>query len=231
MKRSDGLFMTKLLALEFSSAQRSVAVVIAGPSGSVQATGEVVETAAGHSMKPFAMIAEALQSAGVEREAIEGIVVGLGPGSYTGIRAAIALAQGWQLAAGIKLLGGSSAECVAAEAQADGITGRFSVVIDAQREEFYVADYLAGPDGLREIAALRLATLAAVREREGAGQPLVGPDVTRWFPQARVGFPRAARLAERALARTDFVAGEALAPIYLRETAFVKAPPRRVLTA
>jgi hypothetical protein len=119
---------------------------------------------------------------------------------------------------------------VAAQAHADGISGRFSVVIDAQREEFYVADYAAGPDGLREIAPLRLATRAELRGREGAGEQLVGPDVTRWFPQARVGFPRAARLRERALSRTDFVAGERLVPIYLRETTFVKAPAPRALS-
>lgn len=220
----------KLLALEFSSVQRSVAVVVAGSDNRGLATYEVVETAPGHAMKPFAMIEEVLRSAGVEREAIDGIVVGLGPGSYTGIRAAIALAQGWQLAAGTKLLGGSSAGCLAAQAQADGVTGRFSVVMDAQREEFYVADYEAGPDGLREISPLRLATLAEVRGREAAGEQLVGPDVTRWFPKARVVFPRAARLGERALTRTDFVAGETLVPIYLRETTFVKASPPRVIS-
>jgi len=36
----------------------------------------------------------ALKQAGLEREAIDCIAVGLGPGSYTGIRSAIALAQG-----------------------------------------------------------------------------------------------------------------------------------------
>lgn len=200
---------------------------MAGPDGRGLDTWEVIEAATGHAMKPFAMIAEALQSAGIEREAIEGIVVGLGPGSYTGIRAAIALAQGWQLAGGTKLVGMSSAEGVAAQAQADGITGKCSVVIDAQREEFYVADYEIGPAGLREIVPLRLATLAEVRGLAAAGEQLIGPEVSRWFPQARVAFPRAARLGECAVTRRDFVAGETLTPIYLRETTFVKAPPAR----
>ncbi len=219
----------KMLALEFSSAQRSVAVVVAGADGRPLAASEVVVTATGPSTKPFAMIAEALRSAGVEREQIEGIVVGLGPGSYTGIRAAIALAQGWQLATGAKLLGVSSAECVAAQAQVDGIAGKLSVVIDAQREEFYLADYEIVPGGMREISPLRLATLAEVRGREAAGERLVGPEVARWFPNGRVIFPRAARLGERAGTRSDFVAGETLVPIYLRETTFVKAPPPRAI--
>lgn len=217
------------LALEFSSAQRSVAVTVAGLTGALVASREVVETAASQVVKPFAMVEEALRLAGVEREDIEGIVVGLGPGSYTGIRAAIALAQGWQLAAGVKLLGLSSAEGVAAQAQAEGISGKFSVIIDAQREEWYLADYEIVPGGAREISPLRLVTLAEVRGREQAGERLVGPEVTNWFPGGRVVFPRAARLGERAVTRRDFVPGETLSPIYLRETKFVKAPPPRAL--
>ena len=49
------------------------------------------------------------------------------------------MAQGWQLARGVKLLGVSSAECLAAQAQAEKIFGRVNVVIDAQRNEFYLA--------------------------------------------------------------------------------------------
>jgi len=217
----------KILALEFSSSPRGVAVLDL-EAGLVA---EVVDPTAGHTMKPFTMIESALRQTRLEREEIDCVVVGLGPGSYTGVRAAIALAQGWQLATGAKLLGVSSAEAVAAQAQADGITGKFSVVIDAQREEFYLAEYEIFPDGMREIAPLRLATLAEVRGRAGAGEPLVGPEVTRWFPKGRLVVPRAVRLGERAATRSDFVAGETLVPIYLRETQFVKSPAARCLPA
>ena len=87
------------------------------------------------------MIEEVLAKTKIGREEIEVIAVGLGPGSYTGIRAAIAVAQGWQLAREIKLLGISSAECLAAQAQAEKIFGRVNVVIDAQRGEFYLAGW------------------------------------------------------------------------------------------
>ena len=69
-----------------------------------------------------------MADAKVERREIECIVVGLGPGSYTGIRGAIALAQGWQLASGVKLLGVSSVEGIAAQAQAEGIHGCVDVL-------------------------------------------------------------------------------------------------------
>ena len=41
--------------------------------------------------------------------------------------------------------------------------------------------------------------------------------------------PAAAMVAQLAAGRSDFIAGEKLEPVYLRETTFVKAPPARVL--
>jgi tRNA threonylcarbamoyl adenosine modification protein YeaZ len=219
----------RILAIEFSSAQRSVAVVDARPA----AQGpfdcwEIVETG-GQGTQALALIQEALRGAGLNREQIECIVVGLGPGSYTGIRAAIALAQGWQLGRGVKLLGISSADCVAAQARSEGATGRVAVVIDAQRGEFYLGCYELDQVEIRELRPLKLATLSEVNAAQSAGHRLVGHGVVKAFPTAQVVFPRAARLGTLAAGRTDFVEGDKLEPIYLRQTAFVKAPPPRVV--
>jgi tRNA threonylcarbamoyl adenosine modification protein YeaZ len=175
------------------------------------------------------MIEEALRDAQLEREQIDCVAVGLGPGSYSGIRAAIAFAQGWQLARNVKLLGVSSAECIAEQAVADGLTGPINIIIDAQRNEFYLAQYDLSEKGPVEVQPLRLVTLAEVQQLERAGQTLIGPEVTKWFPGARIVFPRAAVLGQIALRRDDFVPGEKLEPIYLRETSFVKAPPPRII--
>ena len=165
----------------------------------------------------------------MEREEIECLAIGIGPGSYTGIRAAIALAQGWQLARPVKLLGISSAECLAAEAQANGFFGTVNVVIDAQRNELYLARYEITRDHYREVTALALATPETVRARLSAGDHIVGPEATRWFDTGKILSPNAATLARLAAGRTNFLPGEKLEPIYLRETNFVKAPPPRVL--
>jgi len=219
----------KILAFEFSSAQRSVAVLSADASGQTLVASEIVESSPRNTMKPLAMTEAALRDAGIDREQIECIALGLGPGSYTGIRAAIALAQGWQLAREVKIIGVSSAECVAVKAQADGIRGQVSVVIDAQRQEFYFAGYELDANGVREIAALRLVKPDEVADRERAGDLLVGPEVTRWFPSVRLIFPSAATVARLAASRTDFVSADRIEPIYLRETTFVKAPPSRAM--
>jgi len=94
-----------ILALEFSSERRSVALARDGIVLS-----EAVEQTGGRATNALGLIESALATAGLSRDEIEVIAVGLGPGSYTGIRAAIAVAQGWQLARGVKLLGISSAE-------------------------------------------------------------------------------------------------------------------------
>ena len=65
--------------------------------------------------------------------------------------------------------------------------------------------------------------------RVAAGEVLLGPEADKWFPTARVLFPDAAMLGALADGRTEFIPGEKLEPVYLRETSFVKAPPPRVI--
>ena len=212
----------KILALEFSSPQRSVAAVSA--EGRETAAREVIESGNAGAMQ---MVEAALREAGWEREQVDVLAVGIGPGSYNGIRAAIAAAQGWELARGTKLLGISSADVIAEQAAADGLTGRAHVVIDAQREEFYLAGYELRPGSIAILEPLRLVSVDEIRRLASAHETLVGPEITQWVAEGRVVFPRASALGRLGLNRTDFSAGETLEPIYLRETNFVKAPPPR----
>jgi tRNA threonylcarbamoyladenosine biosynthesis protein TsaB len=212
-----------ILALEFSSLQRSVAIAHGG-----RVLAETSETG-GRGTNAFGMIEKVLASAKIGREEIECLAVGLGPGSYTGIRVALSIAQGWQLATGVKLLGISSAECLAAQAQAEKIIGRVNVVIDAQRGEFYLAKYEISADSLNEIEPLKIVSKAEVESH--TGEIIVGPETTSWFPAGKILFPSAGMLAMLAAKRTDFMAGEKLEPIYLREANFVKAPPARTMVS
>ena len=69
----------KILALEFSSSQRSVGVVttISRQTGPIDVA-EVIETG-GSVARPFEMIEEVLRQARIEREQIECVAVALGP--------------------------------------------------------------------------------------------------------------------------------------------------------
>jgi len=214
-----------ILALEFSSSQRSVALARGG-----RVLAEASETG-GRETDAFGMIEKVLAAANIGRAEIECLAVGLGPGSYTGIRVALSIAQGWQLATDLKLLGIGSAECLAAQAQAGKMFGRVNVVIDAQRGEFYLATFEISADALKEIGILKIVSASEIEARVSAGEILVGPEVTSRFSSGKDLFPQAATLATLVTARTDFVAGEKLEPIYLRETNFVKAPPVRTMAA
>jgi tRNA threonylcarbamoyladenosine biosynthesis protein TsaB len=206
-----------ILALEFSSARRSVALARAG-----EVLAEAVEQTAGRGTNAFALIEKVLAEAKVSRDSIEAIAVGLGPGSYTGIRAGIAVAQGWHLARGVKLLGVSSADALAAQAQAAKILGRMNVVIDAQRGEFYLATWDVAENGRQEIEPLKIVSGTSVAALKSAGEICVGPEADRML------FPAASMVARLATGG-GFIRSGSLEPIYLRETSFVKAPPARVV--
>jgi tRNA threonylcarbamoyladenosine biosynthesis protein TsaB len=206
-----------ILAFEFSSEQRSVALARDGIVLS-----EAVETGGYRVTNAFGLIEKVLAAANLSRDGIEVVAVGLGPGSYTGIRAAIAIAQGWQLARGVKLLGISSAECLAAQAQAGKIFGRVNAVMDAQRGEFYLAGWEISESARAEVSPLKIVAAADIAARKSAGEMCVGPEMERAL------FPSAAMVAWLAAGRTDFVAGEKLEPVYLREVSFVKAPAGRI---
>lgn len=212
-----------ILAIEFSSEQRSVAVIDDG-----EVRGQAVETG-GRTARAFALIEHAMAEANLEREQIDCLAIGLGPGSYAGIRAAIALAQGWQIARSIRLLGISSVECLAAQAQAAKLFGRVNILLDAQRGEFYFTAYDIDTDERRVIVPLQLATADETQAKTDDGEILIEPHVLSRFPRGRVMHPDAAILGKLAAAQTDFIDGSKLEPIYLRETAFVKAPPPRVI--
>ncbi len=177
--------------------------------------------------RSLGLVEEALAAAKCGREEIGAVAVGLGPGSYTGIRGAIALAQAWQLGRGVPILGVSSVECLAAQARAAGRRGAVNIVVDAQRNEFYLARYDLDESGWREAEALRLAAKTEIEARAGAGQALLGPEIRQWFDSATDMYAGAVMVGRLACGRRDFVAGEKLEPIYLRETAFKKAPPPR----
>ena len=131
--RRSGKFFMKILAVEFSSECRSAALLQGG-----ELLGHAAETGG---RRVIGLVEQALQQAGCEREEVETIAVGLGPGSYAGIRGAIAFAQGWQLGLGVNLVGVSSVECLAARAEMEKIFGPVNIVVDAQRNEFYLARF------------------------------------------------------------------------------------------
>jgi tRNA threonylcarbamoyl adenosine modification protein YeaZ len=215
----------KILALEFSSEQRSVAVGETSDSGvNVLASASGL---GGRSTRAFALIDEALREAGVRRREIGRLAIGRGPGSYSGIRAAIAIGQGWQLAFETKLAGVSSVAALAAQLQAEGMRGRCSIIVDAQRNECYAASYEFTSFGASEVRSLCIVPASELRREFEGGGTVVGPEAARLLPGARTVYPAASWVARLAVQMPASPRGEEIEPLYLRETKFVKAPPLR----
>ena len=206
----------KILALEFSSNRRSVAIANDKDVLARVETDDVKKA-------PLALIDEALKKAKLNLAAIETIALGTGPGSYTDIRGAIATAQGWQLARNVNLLPVPSAEILAATARANGQRGETHFLIDAQRHEYYHTTWNLTEETQIKTIPLHIIGVVAACEFDAFGPDAAG------FPYCEPLFPNGAILAQLAADRTDFQPGESIEPIYLRPTEFTKAPPPRQL--
>jgi len=169
----------------------------------------------------------ALHAAGIARTELAGIVVGEGPGSFTGVRIAAATARGLAAALDIPLFAHSSLAVVAAGA---GVQERaVCALFDARRGEVYAACYrFAGgePEVLLEPVARHL---TEVLEETARFDPVyVGDGAVRYAAQlpaaprpALLSPPRAAALLWLhellgAKGRVNAVAG--WEPAYLRES-------------
>jgi tRNA threonylcarbamoyl adenosine modification protein YeaZ len=212
-----------ILAFEFSSDHRSVAVVQRGATPRV--AGRAVEQIT-RSTPALALTEAALREAGVERDAIETLAIGLGPGSYTGIRMALALAQGWQLGREVRSVGLCSAEVMTRQAWSEGRRGELHVVIDAQRGDFYHAIYQLSDAGWNNTHPLRIEPTTTLSKGDGQW---ITPEAKPGLPWTETLFPDAATLGLMAAEAVEFNPAALLEPIYLRTASFVKAPPGRVI--
>lgn len=93
-----------------------------------------------HAERMLGLVDLALHQAGWQKGLLERIAVGVGPGSFTGLRIAVALGQGLMLGLSRPGVGVGSLAAVAAGLPGDDPRARV-VVRDARRSEFFVAAY------------------------------------------------------------------------------------------
>lgn len=114
-----------------------------------------------------------LSEQGIAREDVAAVAVGRGPGSFTGVRIALATAKGVASALGVALVGVSTLDAVAWNAQAHGVRGRLAVVADAMRHEVYPVRFDLTDDGVRRLDVDTVAKAQAAADRLAAESNLV----------------------------------------------------------
>jgi tRNA threonylcarbamoyladenosine biosynthesis protein TsaB len=135
-----------LLAFDTSGSLGSVAV---SHGADVLARG-VMTVQGGHAAGLVPLVEETLDDAGVDRAELQGVLVGEGPGSFTGVRVAAATAKGLSRALGVPLWSVSSLAAEALSARGRGV--RY-VLFDARAERVYGACYGVGVDRVEVLIA------------------------------------------------------------------------------
>jgi len=101
-----------------------------------------------HASKLIPTVAEVLEEASVDRSELSGVVVGEGPGSFTGVRVAAATAKGLAYALGRPMWAISSLAATALSVEGSGI--RY-VLFDARGDRVYGACYGIGSIGIETL--------------------------------------------------------------------------------
>lgn len=169
------------------------------------------------------LIARAMDDAGIVRQDLTAIAVGVGPGPFTGLRVGIVTARTLGFVLEIPVYGVCSLDAIALEVVGTGAaSGSFLVATDARRKEVYLASYDADARRLEGPVVTRPAEVATAAPVAGAG-PSLYPD---HFPHAIApARPSAAWLATGVADELiDLLDPE---PLYLRRPDAVAGVPRK----
>lgn len=217
-----------LLALDTSTPRATVALAVGaalhvGDPGAADANGR-------HGRRLLPTVAGLLRAAGLAPRDLDAVAVGLGPGSYTGLRVGLTAAKTLAYALGRPLVGVDTFAAIARNAPGDAAS--IHVVADAQRGDLYLADFApAGPGAPEGRGPIRLVAMADWVAALAPGAWVLGPGLDRlrvaWPEHVRLGTPEQGLPAPAAVValgveevRAGRIADPAtLEPLYVRRSA------------
>ncbi len=145
-----------------------IAIESSGPLASLAlgCEGKILATVASHEQRQHSelfneMIAQILQTADVNFDQLKSLVVGVGPGSFTGVRVAVSIAKTLAMAKGLPVLGVDSTLNLASQ-----VSGSATIltVQNAHKNMVYLAAYFKSGDALAVLEPVQALPISALSE-------------------------------------------------------------------
>jgi len=211
-----------MIVLAFDTAMAACSVALWRDGATLAAQRNLMERGQAEHLAP--MIAAVMAEAKVGFESLDRIAVTVGPGSFTGVRVALAAAHGLALARKLPIIGLTTGEVLAAQAAATDGAAAVVSLIDSKRGDVYVESF--GPGAMRRTMAVVMSPAEVATWLAGIEGPgtvaLVGDGVAaiavpvglRFRHMVNLVFPDAAVLAQEAARRAPPTS--APVPLYVR---------------
>jgi tRNA threonylcarbamoyladenosine biosynthesis protein TsaB len=228
--------MSTILAIETSSELASAALlhndqVIAREAGGVQT----------HSHSILPMVQQLLLEAGISLAQCDAVAFGAGPGSFTGVRTACAVAQGLAFGAGLPVVAVGTLMAMAEACRELSGASDVLALLDARMEEVYWAQYRFDGEWHARVEP-RLSPVSAIAP---AGQPVACGNALTAYAAAFEALPpfsermplvmpharQIARLGQSAYAQGKSVAARDAQPVYLRNKVALTTAERQARVA
>lgn len=190
-----------------------------------------------HSQKLLPAISAQLSSANIKLNQLAALAFGRGPGSFTGVRVGVSVAQGLAFGADLPVIAISNLQIMAQQVfETTGYNCAY-VAIDARMGEVYFAQYIKGHDGIAELVGeeqvitpdkLSLSDTDALAV--GTGFETYQSHFTHLTISNEITLPNAkymAKIAQQKLMRGEVTDAINAEPVYVRDTVTWKKLPGR----
>ncbi len=172
-----------ILALDSAMAGCSAAV----RDGNGQSFAETVPMARGQSEQLVPMMNRVMSQAGVTYGALSLVAVTIGPGAFTGLRIGLAAARALGVTLGVPVAGVTTMETLAKQYTPQA-KGRFAVLLETKREDFYIQFFSAEGQAISEPGGHTHAEIFAMLE---PGDSIIGDALERFSSFAESAGPEA----------------------------------------
>lgn len=161
-----------VLGLDTGSPIGSIALVVDG-----RIAGEIARPVTSHGAALPGAVCELLDKSGLQPTDLAAIGVGIGPGSFTGLRIGLSYAKGLAFASGARIVGVPSLDALALAAL-DSPAARpglqVCAMVDARKGEAYISLYEIVPNGLKKVSQDVVMPLMRVPSHLSQGAILAG---------------------------------------------------------